>query len=70
MMLIDTGVPTRFDACHSRSDSSYMTGRLSSGSPPKNVSRNLSGRSRSSSPSIQSPTRAAVSSDIFSANLL
>ena len=36
----------------------YITGRLSSGSPPKNVSTNFSGRTRSSSRSIQSPTRA------------
>ena len=57
-------------ACHIRSARSYITGRLSSGSPPKNISASFSGRTRSSSRSIQSPTRAAVSSDILSANLL
>ena len=49
MMLIATGVPRAVDACHSRSDRSYITGRFSSGSPPKNISMNRSGRTRSSS---------------------
>ena len=57
-------------ARHMRSASSYMTGRFSSGSPPKNVSISFSGCWRSISRSIQSPTRPAVSSDILSANLL
>ena len=47
-----------------------MTGRFSSGSPPKNVSAKLFGAIASIRSSIHSATRAAVSSDIFAAGLL
>ena len=49
MMLMPSRTPRAAVACQARSATSYITGRFSSGSPPKKVSRNRSGATRSSS---------------------
>ena len=70
MMLVIIRTPRALVAAHRRSDRSYITGRFSSGSPPKKVTTSRSGPIRSISRSIQAATRAEVSSVIFWANLL
>ena len=70
MMLTNIGRWRSVVAAHIRSATSYIAGRFSSGSPPKNVSTSLPGRIRSSSRVIHAITCRAVSIDIFSARAL
>ena len=70
MMLVIIRTPRARVAAQRRSERSYITGRLSSGSPPKNVRTSRSGPTRSISRSIQAAMRADISSVIFCANLL
>jgi hypothetical protein len=70
MTLICICTPRATDDDHSRSARKYITGRFSSGSPPKNVSTKLDGWIASIRLSAQTATRSAASSVIFAADRL